>query len=82
VSAVLHLDALNQLWTTGYGRTLLLKIGTVALVAAVGAWNWRAVRPRLSATGPGPLRRSAPLELLAAAIVLALTAVLVATPTP
>lgn len=82
VSAVLHLDAVNQLWTTGYGRTLLLKIGAVALVAAVGAYNFRAVRPRLAVTGPSPLRRSAPLELLVAAIVLALTAVLVATPTP
>jgi copper transport protein len=82
VSAILHLDAISQLWLTPYGRTLLLKLGAVALVLAVGAWNWRAVRPRLAATGPAPLRRTAPFELLAAAIVLVLTAVLVATPTP
>ena len=82
ISAILHLAAVNQLWTTTYGRTLLLKLGAVVLVVAVGAWNWRSVRPRLAISGPAPLRRTAPLELLAAAIVLVLTAVLVATPTP
>lgn len=82
VSAILHLDAVHQLWTSAYGRTLLLKVGAVAIVAAVGAYNWRAVRPRLASTGPAPLRRTAPLELVAAAVVLVLTAVLVATPTP
>lgn len=82
VAAILHFGALSQLWTTAYGRTLLLKVSAVALVAAVGAYNWRAVRPRLGETGPAPFRRSAALELLAAAVVLVLTSVLVATPTP
>jgi hypothetical protein len=40
------------------------------------------VRPRLALAGPHPLRRSAGLELLGAAVILLVTAVLTGTPTP
>jgi len=71
--------------TTGtpYGRTLLLKLGCLVGVAALGAWNWRVVQPRLAAgTGEGLLRRSALTELTLGAILLVITALLVVLPAP
>lgn len=83
VSAVFQLSALSDLWASAYGRTLLVKLGVVALVAAAGAYNWLRIKPRLSdAADASRLRASGALELAAAAIVLLITAILVATPTP
>ena len=68
---------------TPYGRTLAIKVAAFLAVAAVGAWNWKRVRPKLGdAAVVSHLRRSATIELVAAAVVLAVTAVLVATPPP
>ena len=79
----LHLESLRDLWTSGYGRTLLVKLATLGGVAAVGAYNWRIVTPRLRATGDlDLLRRSALIELVFAVTLVAVTAVLVATPLP
>ncbi|MGH7552248.1 MAG: copper resistance D family protein, partial [Longimicrobiales bacterium] len=82
-SAVFQLGSLQALWATSYGRTLLIKLGLVAFVVAAGAFNWRRMKPRLT-TGLDAerLRTSAKLELAAAALVLLVTAVLVALPTP
>jgi copper transport protein len=78
-----HLPNLESLWTTEYGRLLLLKLGLVAGTAATGAYNWLRVRPSVGAqAGARRLRRSATAELAIAALVLAVTAVLVATPMP
>lgn len=83
VSAVFQLGAVSDLWTSEYGNTLLIKIGVVLLVAAAGAYNWRRVKPRLSEPADASrLRTSGAIELAAAAIVLLITAILVATPTP
>lgn len=83
VSAAFHVPSLRTLWASDYGRTLLWKAGTVALVAVAGAYNWRVVRPRLNAgRGLDRLRVSASLELAVAVLVIALTAVVVATPPP
>jgi len=52
-------------------------------VVGVGAYNWRLVRRRLGdEVTTRQLRRSATLELCIALVVVAVTAVLVATPTP
>jgi len=65
------------------GRTLLVKIGVLTVVFGTGAYNWLRVRPALGTEAAGSrLRRSAILELAVGAIVLAVTAVLVATPPP
>ena len=78
LTAVLYVDAVADLWTTAYGRTLLLKVGLFAATGAVGAYNWRRLTPRLGdATGTRALLRSARLELGLAATLLAVTAVLV-----
>lgn len=83
VGAWLHVGGLDALTTSTYGRTLLLKIGVLSLVVATGAYNWRRVRPTVTEErGALRLQRSAWVELAVAVVVLAVTAVLVATPTP
>ncbi|HSH46764.1 MAG TPA: CopD family protein, partial [Longimicrobiales bacterium] len=83
LSAWLHLGTPSALWTSGYGRVLLAKLGAVGLVAAAGAYNWRRARPRLGdVPAARRLTRSATLELAIGALVLVITAVLVATPPP
>jgi copper transport protein len=83
VTAWLHLKPFAALWTTPYGYALMAKLSMVLVVLGIGAWNWRHQRPRLgNDAGTAALRRSALLELAAAAIVLAITAVLVSLPAP
>lgn len=68
---------------SGYGVALAVKLAALGGVAAMGAWNWRVVQPRLThAGGEARLRRSARLELLFGSLLLAATAVLVALPFP
>jgi putative copper export protein/methionine-rich copper-binding protein CopC len=83
VAAWLHLGGLGALTTSAYGRTLLVKLAVLALVALAGAYNWRRVRPAVAEEGGARrLRRTAWAELAVGAVVLAVTAVLVGTPTP
>jgi putative copper export protein len=78
-----HLGALSALWSSGYGRTLIAKLGVLSVVALTGAYNWLRVRPALGGgAGVRRVRRSATIEVVAALVVLAVTAVLVATPPP
>ena len=78
VTGVFYLASVDALWATPYGRALLLKVALFLATGAVGAYNWRRLTPRLGdASGPGRLLRSARLELLLAAAVLLVTAVLV-----
>lgn len=81
-AAWLHLGAVNALWQTTYGQTLLVKLAVLSVVAATGAYNWLRVRPTLGdVEGARRVRRSAMVELAVGVLVLAVTAVLVATPT-
>jgi putative copper export protein len=82
VAAWIHLGSVPALWETAYGRTLLVKLAVLSIVVATGAYNWRRVRPALGdVAGAVRVRRSATAELAVGALVLAVTAVLVATPT-
>jgi copper transport protein len=82
-SATLRLGSVPALWTSGYGRTLLIKLALLLGVLGTGAFNWRRVRPALgSEVATTRLRRSASVELAVAVLVVIVTAVLVATPTP
>jgi len=75
--------SLAALWTTEYGRVLLLKLGLLALVVGMGAVNWRIVTPRLDHPGGAArIRTSSVLELLLGTVLLAVTAVLVSTGMP
>jgi copper transport protein len=80
-SAWLHLPSVGALWSTGYGRTLLVKLALLAPVLAAGGYNWLRVRPTLGGSpSVARLTRAASVELTFGALVLAVTAVLVATP--
>lgn len=80
-AAWLHLGTIPALWSTHYGQVLLIKLGVLSIVAGTGAYNWLKVKPRLGDTAAVPhLRRSATAELAVGAVVLLVTAILVATP--
>ena len=82
-SAWLHVESFANVWGSSYGRVLLLKLGVLSVVAATGAYNWLRVRPALGGPeGIVRIRRSSTIEVTVAAIVLLVTAILVATPTP
>ena len=83
VTAWRHLHVLSNLWTTPYGWALIRKLIFVAVVVALGAWNWKKQRPKLGGDdGMHSIRKSARLELIAATIVLVLTGILVSIPSP
>lgn len=78
-----YLGSIGAITGTAYGLSLLLKLALVGGVAALGAHNWRRVRPALgSAPASERLRRSATAELALGTALLAVTAVLVALPAP
>jgi putative copper export protein len=78
-----HLKFVAALWTTSYGYALDIKLVLVGLVVALGAWNWRRMRPRLGTESAAhQLRKSATRELTFAALVLIVTGVLVSLPSP
>jgi len=75
-----HLPGLGALVSTGYGRSLAIKLVLVGLVLGMGAKNFRVLTPRLGTTeGDHAMRRSATIELIIAQLVLIATAVLVRT---
>ncbi|HEU0302449.1 MAG TPA: copper resistance protein CopC [Longimicrobium sp.] len=82
-AAWVHLGSVPALWETAYGRTLLLKLAVLSAVFGTGAYNFLRVKPALDGE-PGVLRlrRSAMVEIAVGVLVLAVTAVLVATATP
>jgi copper transport protein len=83
VSAWLRLGVLSALWGSGYGQVLLVKLAVLAVLAAVGLHNWRRVRPTLGTDeATVRLERSAKLELAVGLLIIVVTAILVATPTP
>lgn len=83
ITAWTHLPSLDALWTTSYGCALLAKLGVVAIVLGLGAWNWRRVGPALGSDGGAlEIRRSASIELAFAAVVLVITGILVSLPSP
>jgi len=83
IAAWLRLNALSDLWTTDYGSMLFRKIVFVLVVIAFGFYHWRtAVIPDWDSKTAGRFRRTAIIELLVGAVVLAFTALLVSTALP
>lgn len=83
ITALRHLNPFSSLWTTPYGYALIAKLTLVAIVFALGAWNWRRARPALgSEQAAVAIRRSATSEVTVAAFVLAASAILVSLPSP
>jgi putative copper export protein len=83
ITAVRHLKQVDNLWRTPYGNAFLVKLGVVAIVVGLGAWNWRRQKSRLgSEAAAQALGRTGRVEVMVAAVVLAITAVLVSLPEP
>jgi len=83
LAAWLRLPTVASLWESSYGQILLLKLAFVALVVVLGAINWRRLLPTLGDDGAARrITRTASAELTIAALVLAVTAVLVSTSPP
>lgn len=85
VATVTYVEALSQLWTTTWGLLLLAKLGAFVGIAVLGWINWRVITPRLMAGTPPAarqLRTAVAVEGALALLLLALTAVLVATALP
>jgi copper transport protein len=60
IRAFAELDSVSQLWSTGYGRVLVVKTALLTLLVAIGWVNRYRLIPRLSLAG---LRRSVAAEL-------------------
>ena len=77
----IEVGSLDALTGTGYGRLLLVKVGVVAVIAGLGAYNHFRLVPALTRgkaqAALTQLRGTLRLEVLALALVVALTAVLV-----
>ena len=83
IAAWLRLPTFSALWTSAYGRVLIVKLCLVALVVILGAMNWRRILPALGDDATAlRLTRTASAELSIAALVLAATAVLVSVSPP
>lgn len=83
VSAWLRLGSIPALWSSAYGQVLLVKLLFLTGVIGTGFYNWRVVQPALGTdVATARFRRSASSELAIGAIVIVVTAVLVAMPTP
>jgi copper transport protein len=78
VVAIQRLPAVDDLWETSYGRTLLVKIGLVLVALAWGGMHHMVVRPRLErGDGVRGVRGSLLAESTVAMAVLLVAAVLV-----
>ncbi|HYY33681.1 MAG TPA: copper resistance protein CopC [Gaiellaceae bacterium] len=79
--SVVRLPALSDLWTAGYGRVLLVKIGLVSVALLWGAFHNRIAAPALAAGDSsrwtGRLGRTLAAEASVAMAILLLAAILV-----
>jgi len=83
IAAWLRLGALSDLWTTAYGSMLFRKIVFVLVVLGIGAYHWRStVVPDWTPKTARKFGRTAVVELIVGAIVLAFTTFLISTALP
>jgi copper transport protein len=54
IATIDHMPALSALWRTGYGQTILVKIGLLLLAMALASVNLRRTTPALAAAGEQP----------------------------
>lgn len=67
--SVLRLPHVADLWTQGYGRVLLVKLGLVAVALAWGGFHHVVVRPSLDAPGSDGLLSRLPRSLVGESMV-------------
>jgi copper transport protein len=82
-SAWLRLGSIGALTGTAYGRVLIVKLALLFALAATGAYNWLRVKPSLgTAEATGRVRTLGAVELAIGCVIVVVTAILVALPTP
>ncbi|MGH3681026.1 MAG: copper resistance protein CopC [Natronosporangium sp.] len=79
IQAVVEIGPPEAVFTTTYGRLLLVKLGLVAAVIAVAGFSRRLVRQRLGEHRPRTMRLAVGAEAVVLAAVLAMSSVLVQT---
>jgi putative copper export protein len=77
--ALVHVTPLSSVFTSSYGRVLLVKLFLVAIVIATGWFNWKRHTARISADEGTALQSGAIRELSAAVAVILATAALIGT---
>jgi copper transport protein len=83
VAAWVRFPSVSALWTTPYGLALLRKTIVVLVLLGFGFYHWRrVVIPTWTSHTLSRFRRTAVAELLFGAVVVALTAYLIAQPLP
>lgn len=85
IAARYHVGSWGAFTATSYGRALLIKLAVVVLLLCAATYNWRSVRPSLRTGDTDDVHRikvSGTSEATLALVVLLVTAVLVALPTP
>jgi putative copper export protein/methionine-rich copper-binding protein CopC len=82
-SSIIRVRSLGGLTHTSYGSLLTYKVFVFLFVGLVGLYNWKKATPKLAQRhGVRRMRRAIGVELVVGALVLALTAALVATEPP
>jgi putative copper export protein/methionine-rich copper-binding protein CopC len=78
-----NLETLSALTGSRYGRVLLLKLLALLVAGGIGLYNFRRARTRLATSADDAgVRRAMRAELAAGVLILLITAMLVAIPTP
>ena len=71
-----ELRAFDELWSTGYGRAILVKLGLIAMIAGLAWHNVRRGVPQARRADLAPLRRTSIAELSLASVAIAVAALL------
>lgn len=79
VGALVHVKPLTSIFTSTYGRVLLIKLGLVGVVVATGWFNWKHHSVKIGNDDGAALEAGAVRELIAAVAVVLATAVLIGT---
>lgn len=83
VNSWLRIEGLAALWSSSYGRVLLVKVALFLILVVFGYYHWRtAVAPNWDRASAGRFRRTALVELFVGALVLIATALLISMATP
>jgi copper transport protein len=81
VSSWLRLPSFDALWTTDYGSMLFRKLVFVLVALGLGLYHWRKfVIPAWESNTRGRFLRTATIELVFGAIIIAITSILVGMP--
>jgi putative copper resistance protein D len=82
IGAIVRLQSPNELWTTGYGRLLIVKIALFIVLGVLGWWHRRTTLPDLKRGKSGLFLRFALVEALIMGATVGVAAALARTAPP